>query len=388
MLKQRITALDGNYELARNKYLNGVLLTFVAGILVTHFLRIALKRLGWLSFSYNKLAYTFFIATIIGGFTFFFIIDKAEKALEVSYSDYVSQLLLKKAKQAEIKLGLTEIKYFEDKYIPANAKDSAAVQQMKQVQNGSAWKRDKKGTWVLQSTSQLIAIYISILFVGLWLLVYLVWHFVVRNRRDQLTRLRLENTVKELELKTLKAHINPHFIFNSLNSIRALVDEDPQRARTAITELSNLLRSSMQADKTQTTTLEKELKIVEDYLALEKIRFEDRLQVEFQIEDDTLDQQVPPMMLQTLVENAIKHGISKRVAGGKVLVASNFINSHFELRVENSGELQHISNTNGFGIKSTQDRLNLLYGNEASFSMQQKDAQTVEVAIKMPVRIN
>ena len=88
-----------------------------------------------------------------------------------------------------------------------------------------------------------------------------------------------------------------------------MVDENPQRARNAITELSNILRSSMQAEKIETTTLEKELSIVQDYLALESIRFEDRLKVSFDIDEDTKDQPVPPMMLQTLVENAIKHGL-------------------------------------------------------------------------------
>ncbi len=144
------------------------------------------------------------------------------------------------------------------------------------------------------------------------MLIYIVYHYVEKNRNDQLDRLKLETTVKELELKTIKSHINPHFIFNSLNSIRALVDENPKRARRAITELSNILRSSMQAEKSETVTLERELDIVKDYLALEQMRFEERLKIEFDIDEDTLQQQVPPMMLQTLVENAIKHGISKQ----------------------------------------------------------------------------
>ena len=145
-----------------------------------------------------------------------------------------------------------------------------------------------------------------------------MYHYVTKSRKQQLDTLRLESLVKELELQTIKAHINPHFIFNSLNSIRALVDENPQRARKAVTELSNILRSSMQSEKMETVPLEKELNIVKDYLALENMRFEDRLKIEYQIDEDTLDQPVPPMMLQTLVENAIKHGISKQINGGVV----------------------------------------------------------------------
>ncbi len=119
-----------------------------------------------------------------------------------------------------------------------------------------------------------------------------------------------------MSLERLKSHINPHFIFNSLNSIRALVDENPERARTAITELSNILRSSMQVEKMETVPLNKELDIVKDYLALEQMRFEERLKIELDIDEDTLNQPVPPMMLQTLVENAIKHGISKHYKWG------------------------------------------------------------------------
>src|SRR6202167_2138410 len=159
----------------------------------------------------------------------------------------------------------------------------------------------------------------------------------------------METLVKELELKTIKSHINPHFIFNALNSIRALIDENPNRARTAITELSNILRSSMQAEKLETVPFEKELNIVKDYLALEHIRFEDRLNVEYDIDEDTLDQPVPPMMLQTLVENAIKHGISRQVDGGKVKIVSVFKNKFHELLIVNTGVLNGNRNVDGFG---------------------------------------
>src|SRR6187401_1734426 len=125
-----------------------------------------------------------------------------------------------------------------------------------------------------------------------WLSIYYLWHYIENSRNNKMDSVKMESLVKELQLKTIKAHINPHFIFNALNSIRALVDENPECARTAITELSNILRSSMQAEKLETTTLERELNIVKDYLELEHIRFEDRLRVEYSIDEDTLDQQV------------------------------------------------------------------------------------------------
>lgn len=218
----------------------------------------------------------------------------------------------------------------------------------------------------------------------IWASIYYVYQLIESDRRAVLDKARLETQVKELELKTIKAHINPHFIFNALNSIRALVDENPNRARTAITELSNILRSSMQADKLETTTLEKELNIVKDYLALEHIRFEDRLKVNYDIDEDTLDQLIPPMMVQTLVENAIKHGISKQVNGGIINVIADFVKDDLEIKVQNSGQLNGEMNTEGFGIASTYNRLNLLFDKKAKFELKNLEGM-VEAKIIIPV---
>jgi two-component system, LytTR family, sensor kinase len=206
-----------------------------------------------------------------------------------------------------------------------------------------------------------------------WVLIYYFYHYLVKSRKQELDTLKLEALVKELELKTIKAHINPHFIFNALNSIRALVDEDPARARSAVTHLSNILRSSMQAEKQETVPFEKELNIVKDYLALEHIRFEERLQVEYDIKSETLNSPVPPMMLQTLVENAIKHGIGKKMEGGIVKVASSFTDDYHLLEVQNSGILNGHANADGFGLFSTRNRLYLLFGDRADFDISQKD---------------
>ena len=231
-------------------------------------------------------------------------------------------------------------------------------------------------------------------FLFIWNLIYYIYHYVERNRTQELQTLKLQSLVKELELKTIKSHINPHFIFNALNSIRALVDENPSRARTAITELSNILRSSMQAEKLETVMLERELNIVKDYLALEKMRFEERLIIEMDIDEDTLNQPVPPMMLQTLVENAIKHGISKKINGGTIKVISDFVDNHHEIVVLNTGQLNgynnedaRLPNEQGFGIRSTQDRLNMLYQGKASFAIRNYDTEMVESKITMPLAI-
>jgi sensor histidine kinase YesM len=238
--------------------------------------------------------------------------------------------------------------------------------------------------------TRFIANVISIGFLVIpWVLIYYFYHYIETNRRQQLDTLKLEALVKELELKTIKSHINPHFIFNALNSIRALIDENPGRARNAITELSNILRSSMQAEKLETVPFEKELNIVKDYLALEHIRFEDRLQIEYEIDDDTLDQPIPPMMLQTLVENAIKHGIGKQVNGGIVRVISDFKDEFHELIIQNTGHLNGYGNAgDGFGLASTKNRLHLLFGEKANFDIRQVNAELVEVRVLIPISKN
>ncbi|HEV7737666.1 MAG TPA: histidine kinase, partial [Chlamydiales bacterium] len=219
----------------------------------------------------------------------------------------------------------------------------------------------------------------------IWNAIYFMYHYISKSQKQQLDTLQLESLVKELELKTIKAHINPHFIFNSLNSIRALVDENPQRARRAITELSTILRSSMQADKSESVVLEKELDIVKDYLALENMRFEDRLRIEYRVDEATLDLPVPPMMLQTLVENAIKHGISKQIHGGVVRIISLLKNNFHELSVQNTGYLNGYANTEGFGLSSTTNRLSLLYGNKAKFEIKQATPTLVEARVLIPL---
>jgi two-component system LytT family sensor kinase len=236
---------------------------------------------------------------------------------------------------------------------------------------------DKRFLVNLVSDSPLILVWVSI---------YYLWHYIELGTKTEFQKIKLESLVKEMELKTIKSHINPHFIFNALNSIRALVDENPVRARTAITELSNLLRSSMQAEKQETVPFERELNIVKDYLALEHIRFEDRLNVEYDIDEDTLDQPIPPMMLQTLVENAIKHGISKSKEGGTIKIISDFRQSHHELIVQNSGTIAEIPDAEGFGLNSTRSRLKLLFGNKASFTIEAAMNNIVEAKIIMPVQ--
>lgn len=247
--------------------------------------------------------------------------------------------------------------------------------------------RSAREVGLTESKILLSDIFFAFVYLFMWNCIYFIYHYIQKNRKQQLDTLKLEALVKELELKTIKSHINPHFIFNALNSIRALIDENPERARTAITELSNILRSSMQAEKSETVSLRKELNIVKDYLALEHIRFEDRLQVVYEVDEDTLDLPVPPMMLQTLVENAIKHGISKQMDGGIVKITSAFHEEYHQLTIENTGFLNGSINVDGFGLASTQNRLQLMFGEKAHFQITEIRNNMVEAKIQIPVSV-
>ncbi|WP_346237286.1 sensor histidine kinase [Niabella insulamsoli] len=221
----------------------------------------------------------------------------------------------------------------------------------------------------------------------IWSAVYFIYHYVSAAQKAQIDTLKLKSHIKELELKTIKTHINPHFIFNALNGIRAMVDENPQRARSAITELSNILRSSINIDKSETVALSDELDIIKDYLALEQMRFEDRLQVAYEIDPQTINKPVPPMMLQMLVENAIKHGISHEVNGGLVEIKSAIEGKTLELSVENTGCLKPQQKGGGFGIRSIRERLQLMYGDHAHFEINQSEPGKVRTKLTLPASI-
>jgi two-component sensor histidine kinase len=356
----------------------GMLLVFA--IATTHLLRTIIKKTNWLKYSFNSIIVFFVIGTTLTALLLYYGGNAIEHSTSYSYDNYINAKRLEKAKKIEETTGLDKITYYV-----APVKDSLSLQTISQIKKQTGWHRNAKGEWKYEDKTELFGIYQNIILIGIWLLIYIVYHYVEKNRKDQVDRLKLESSIKELELKTIKSHINPHFIFNSLNSIRALVDENPTRARTAITELSNILRSSMQAEKAETVSLEKELNIVKDYLALEQMRFEERLKIELEIDEDTLDQQVPPMMLQTLVENAIKHGISKQINGGTVKVVTDFKDDNLELSVQNTGQLNDKINGDGFGIKSTEDRLNLMYQGKATFSIKNLNGSMVESKVTMPV---
>jgi signal transduction histidine kinase len=354
-------------------------------IAATHLLRLFLKKIHWIKFATDQVIALFISSVMVTGLLAYYGAKTTAIVSGTSLVQYEKNQSLKDAMAKEKSLGLAGTNYYLAQ--KTNAKDSLNYAAAQNIKRSTGWYRNNNGVWKYEEQHKgrfWWDIIFTFILIALWLLLYMIWHYLERNRRAEVDRLNLEKTVKELELKTIKSHINPHFIFNSLNSIRALVDENPKRARTAITELSNILRSSLQVEKMETVPLNKELDIVRDYLALEQMRFEERLKVEMEIDEDTLGQPVPPMMLQTLVENAIKHGISKRINGGIIRIISRFNDKDFELIVQNSGNLEKKSD-DGFGFKSTRDRLKFLCNGNAYFKVEEIDGAKVQSKIVIPV---
>jgi len=220
----------------------------------------------------------------------------------------------------------------------------------------------------------------------LWSLIYFSVHFFENYKRVEIESLIWEAAVKDFELKTLKSQLNPHFMFNAMNSIRALIEEDPENAKTALTKLSNILRYSLKIERNETVPLEEEMETVADYLALEGIRFEERLNYSIDIDPRSQKIEIPPLMIQTLVENGIKHGVSKRTEGGKIEITSRLDGDYLILQIKNSGEIDvdSLRYSKGFGIDNTKQRLNLIYGEKAKFTIKNELPNEVMAEIKIP----
>lgn len=230
------------------------------------------------------------------------------------------------------------------------------------------------------SIGGLSLVYAGMFFV--WSVLYFTYHYF-----DQYNKaLKYEASVVQIELNNLKSQLNPHFIFNALNSIRALVDENPAKSKQAINQLSTILRSSLASEKKGLTRFDEELKIVKDYLGLESIRFEERLKTEFDIAPESFSFFVPSLMIQTLVENGIKHGISKLTAGGVIQLRTTVEKGKLKVQIRNSGHLVNGSKRgkNGIGLKNTVQRLKLIYGDEASFRIVNENDNFVVTEVIIP----
>lgn len=231
----------------------------------------------------------------------------------------------------------------------------------------------------------LAAFVVYFILTTIWNVVYFAYHFFEKSRKHEMKTLQLESTQKESELLNLKNQLKPHFMFNAMNSIRALVDDDPDLAKKSITQLSNLLRNTLQFGKRELITLKEELQIVNDYLALEKIRFEERLMYQQQIDESLNQTTLPPLLIQTLIENAIKHGVSKKTEGGEVSLEVLKEDKRLVINIKNVGEYNPANGTNsGIGLENARKRLQILYGKNVEFKIGNVNNQVL-TQVKIPV---
>ncbi len=190
---------------------------------------------------------------------------------------------------------------------------------------------------------------------------------------------------RDAELKALKAQINPHFLFNSLNSISALTSIDPSRARDMCVLLGDFLRMTLGLGEKNLVRFSEELELLEKYLAIEKVRFGDRLKMQEDIQEESKACLLPPLLLQPLVENAVKHGIASLPDGGQVRLSAERQNGRLAIVVENSWDPEAPPRrSGGRGLKNVQQRLEARYGDEASIHVNTQ-GELFQVSLSLPV---
>jgi two-component system LytT family sensor kinase len=213
-----------------------------------------------------------------------------------------------------------------------------------------------------------------------------------RKFRDRgLHSAKLETQLVKAHLQALKSHLQPHFLFNTMHSISALMLTDVNAADTMMARLSDLLRMSLESSGVQITCLSRELEFVAGYLEIEKIRLAERLNVVLDIAAETLDAQVPSLLLQPLVENAIRHGVSRLSSGGSVWIIASHDGRDLNLRVRDNGpglnKFANGSPGNGLGLRTTRERLQTLYGSRQSLEVHNLPNCGAEVCVQIPFQI-
>ena len=244
-----------------------------------------------------------------------------------------------------------------------------------------------KRLFLYNAVDDIVSVYIPVL-----LIAHALWYYR-RFRERELRASQLEGQVAKAHFQALKNQLQPHFLFNTLHSISALMLTDVRAADRMMSRLSDLLRISLESAGTQIVPLSRELEFVNGYLEIEKVRFEDRLNVIFDVAPDTLDALVPHLLLQPLVENAVRHGISRRSSNGRIRIAVSHDGRSLCLQVcdngpgmEESDGNQTQSKRGGLGLRATRERLQTLYAHEQSMEIHSAPGSGVEVEVRIPFR--
>lgn len=210
-----------------------------------------------------------------------------------------------------------------------------------------------------------------------------------KYRERELAAAQLQTQLAQAQLAALKSQLHPHFLFNTLNTIAVLMDENTELARTMLVRLSDLLRVVLKKETADEVTLKHEIEFLESYLEIEQMRFHDRLKVNMAIAPDTLNARVPDLILQPLVENAIKHGIAPRAAVGQVEICAERQNGNLLLEVKDNGagmKDDFSTSGNGVGLANTIARLESLYGANYSFEIRNIETGGLVASLSIPFK--
>jgi two-component system LytT family sensor kinase len=225
----------------------------------------------------------------------------------------------------------------------------------------------------------------------LYVLQFAIYHgiqIMLRLRQKEKEALELAVLAREQELSALKSQINPHFLFNTLNSISAVASRDAEETRTMIAELGDLFRYATEISKRDLVPLQEELEFTRSYLDLESKRIGDRLQVEYRIAPEAAQCRIPPLILQPLVENAIKHGIEPSETGGRLSIVIEVIKGCLVTRIVDTGVGPPPAarlDANGIGLRNTDLRLRKLFGEGAAVQTRIMEAGGFEVTFSIPI---
>ena len=223
---------------------------------------------------------------------------------------------------------------------------------------------------------------------SIWVLAYHLHHYYRVQIKMAKQNAELSILAKEEQLNHLSKQLKPHFLFNSLNSVKSLIAEDPKKARRSIDLLSDLLRSSIYT-KERLITIDEELQLINDYIELEKIRFEKRLGLEVSIDENLLEFKIPSLCIQTLIENGVKYGIENSVKGGTLSLTITRNADLIEIVVQNPGEfLLKKEQDNGLGLKNLRERLRLQYQDKASFTLSEMPKGVVVAKLIIPIQMD
>jgi two-component system, LytTR family, sensor kinase len=227
-----------------------------------------------------------------------------------------------------------------------------------------------------------------------WLILLISYAFDYqrRYREGEVRATRLEAQLAQAQLQALKMQLHPHFLFNTLHSISALVHKSPNAADKMIARLGDFLRQTLENAGAQEVSLQQELEFLKCYLEIERIRFEDRLTIQFDIDPQTLDARLPNLILQPIVENAIRHGIAPRTGPGRIEIEARRFNGTLHVQVTDNGQGLSPDSTNGtivkegVGLANTQARLKQLYGDDHRLDLANTAKGGLTVILEIPFK--